>query len=71
MHEHARQVVEQIIKAIELGQSGSYRTGGIELMRVVGCGSTPEQTCDTPEKCARLRERLFAVLEAGRPPVVA
>ena len=71
MHEHARQVVEQIVTVIELGEAGHYSVGGVELMQVVFCGSSPEHTCAAPEKCAKLCERLFATLERGRPPTVA
>jgi hypothetical protein len=71
MHEHARQVIENIIEIIESGETGHYSTGGIELMQVISCGSSPEHICDAPEKCARLRERLFAALEELGPPMVA
>lgn len=71
MHGHARQVVEQIIAVIELGETGHYSVGGVELMQVVFCGSSPEHTCAAPEKCAKLCERLFATLEQGLPPIVA
>ena len=71
MHERARSVVEQIITTIESGESGHYSTGGVELMQIISCGSFPEHTCDAPEKCAVLRERLFAILEKGSPPIVA
>lgn len=71
MHKHARQVVENIITIIESGETGHYSTGGVELMQIISCGPSPEHTCDAPEKCARLRERLFALLEKGHPPIAA
>ena len=70
MHERARKIVEQIIEEIALGKTENS-TGGAELFRVMLCGSTPEHTCDTPDKCAALRERLLALLETGGPPLVA
>lgn len=59
MHEHARQVVENIIAIIESGETGRHSTGGVELMQIISCGSSPEHTCDAPEKCGWRRERLW------------